>query len=516
LFKCFVICHDVIPMQVKGKTVMSGTSQDELIVIDVARQSLYFTLIKKDSDFIQLKDNQDGSLIDIEVLKTFEFSSDRKMMTVVCKMNGKTYAFVKGADSSMEPRLINLDDSDKVTLDDLDDFAEQGLRTLVYGYKEMPDMTHKEVDDLEHTDVEKDLTLLGITGVEDLLQDDVQKCIVDFKEAGCMVWILTGDKSATAKQIGISCGVLSTKREIITIDEINESTDFTAWRGKDVNIAGSVITELLEMKEKGINHIDNLLMSEGLVVNRSSPKQKAAIVRTIKKASKSKITLAIGDGANDVNMIDSAHVGIGIMGKEGNQAASMADFAVNQFSDLRRLMFWHGNNWAAKITMFTLMIISKTSVFGLCNVLFNTTAAFSSTNIITDAFFAVFSINVTWYGFYLYFDQQVSMNRYRKDESLLKFKMSEHYAYIRDFQVKHWMKNMMMWVVLYYYSAACCFVVPYYAYGAGVESDGKNVGLWTVGMMVYFLCVWFCHLLFFTYFRDFNLTVVIILAIVWV
>lgn len=89
LFKCFVICHDVIPMQVKGKTVMSGTSQDELIVIDVAKQSLYFEMIKRDSDHITLKDNQDGSEIEIEVLRTFEFTSDRKMMTVICKMNGK-------------------------------------------------------------------------------------------------------------------------------------------------------------------------------------------------------------------------------------------------------------------------------------------------------------------------------------------------------------------------------------------------------------------------------------------
>ena len=105
--------------------------------------------MRKDSDYIVLRDNQDGQEVTIEVLKIFEFNSDRKMMTVICKMNGKTYAFIKGADTSMEPRLINLDDSDKLTLDDLDDFAEQGLRTLVYGYKEMPEMTKKQVEDLE-------------------------------------------------------------------------------------------------------------------------------------------------------------------------------------------------------------------------------------------------------------------------------------------------------------------------------------------------------------------------------
>jgi magnesium-transporting ATPase (P-type) len=58
------------------------------------------------------------------MLKTFEFSSDRKMMSVVVRMNGQLYAFVKGADTSMEPRLVNLDEGDKMSLDDLDDFAE--------------------------------------------------------------------------------------------------------------------------------------------------------------------------------------------------------------------------------------------------------------------------------------------------------------------------------------------------------------------------------------------------------
>ena len=64
--------------------------------------------------------------------------------------------------------------------------------------------------------------------------------------------------------------------------------------------------------------MDELLDTEGLVVYRSSPAQKADIVKYVRNAHKNQITLAIGDGANDVNMIESAHVGIGIMGKEGN------------------------------------------------------------------------------------------------------------------------------------------------------------------------------------------------------
>jgi len=76
-------------------------------------------------------------------------------------------------------------------------------------------MTDQQIEELTCEDVEKDIKMLGITGVEDLLQDDVAKCIIDFKEAGCKVWILTGDKGATANQIGISCGVLSPNRTIV-------------------------------------------------------------------------------------------------------------------------------------------------------------------------------------------------------------------------------------------------------------------------------------------------------------
>ena len=69
----------------------------------------------------------------------------------------------------------------------------------------------------------------------------------------------------------------------------------------------------------------------------------------IRSNLKGKKTLAVGDGANDVNMIQSAHIGFGIMGKEGNQASSFADYAVPRFKDLRRALFWHGSSFGLKL-----------------------------------------------------------------------------------------------------------------------------------------------------------------------
>jgi len=131
-------------------------------------------------------------------------------------------------------------------------------------------------------------------------------------------------------------------------------------------------------------------------------------------------------------------------------------------------------------------------------------------------FFAVYSINVTWYGFYNMFEQVVSFRRYKHSEHLLPFKMSHHYQWVRDFTVKYWLRTFFLWVVGYYYAAAVAFTVPFYSFGETPDANGKQVGMWTVGMMIYLLCVFLCHFLFFTFFRDFNRTVVIIGCIIWV
>jgi len=82
--------------------------------------------------------------------------------------------------------------------------------------------------------------------------------------------------------------------------------------------------------------------SSVLIACRMSPKQKADIVRLIQRHDPRLTTLAIGDGANDVNMINAAHIGVGISGVEGQQAVSASDYAIGQFKYLKNLLFVHG------------------------------------------------------------------------------------------------------------------------------------------------------------------------------
>ena len=108
-----------------------------------------------------------------------------------------------------------------------------------------------------------------------------------------------------------------------------------------------------------------------------------------------KTTLAIGDGANDVNMIQSAHIGVGIMGKEGSQASSFADFAICKFKFLRRLLFWHGSNFGYNLTSFMCLTLSKAIITGASKLYFNMFTAYSACDFIDAFYFFAYATIIT-------------------------------------------------------------------------------------------------------------------------
>ena len=145
-----------------------------------------------------------------EILKVVEFTSDRKRMSVIVKResDGKVINFIKGADIAIIPRLVKAEGNEDM-IDFMDKFASQGLRTLMFGMRELSPLTTKksiEADDVAN--FEGEIELLGVTGLEDLLQDNVKNCLCEFREAKIKVWMLTGDKGETAETISISCGLI--------------------------------------------------------------------------------------------------------------------------------------------------------------------------------------------------------------------------------------------------------------------------------------------------------------------
>lgn len=138
------------------------------------------------------------------------------MSTTVKRQNdGALINYAKGADMAIVPRILNLDSIDQELVAALNIYASTGLRTLMFSSRILPD----NIDHENITAVEKDYELLGITGVEDLLQDNVKDCIEQFMQASIKVWMLTGDKGATARNIGQTCGILSDTMNIHQIDE---------------------------------------------------------------------------------------------------------------------------------------------------------------------------------------------------------------------------------------------------------------------------------------------------------
>lgn len=187
-----------------------GANQDEVTFLEMAKQAgLGFTTSRDSSN--QTSINISGVEEAYTILRVVEFTSERKKMSVAVKResDGKVFNFVKGADVAIVPNLVQ--ESKEASADTqkiMDQYAHRGLRTLLFAYKELEaDSTAESLKDVGTDYLESDLTLVGVTGLEDMLQDQVGKCIKDFKMAKIKVWMITGDKGETAYNIGVACGL---------------------------------------------------------------------------------------------------------------------------------------------------------------------------------------------------------------------------------------------------------------------------------------------------------------------
>ena len=173
--------------------------------------------------------------------------------------------------------------------------------------------------------IENDFELIGTTAIEDKLQDNVGKTIADIKSAGIQVWVLTGDKVETAINIGFSCQLLVQEMNMFIIKETRPkkirleladclSKQKVSYKARlnAVIVAGDTLSEIQADEELQKDFLDLCERANVVLACRVSPKQKAEVVLMMKERHPEKRSLAIGDGANDVNMINAAHIGVGI------------------------------------------------------------------------------------------------------------------------------------------------------------------------------------------------------------
>lgn len=292
-------------------------------------------------------------------------------------------------------------------LQSIEDFSTEGLRTLLYSYKLIPIDEYRQWADKYHEaktslkdrkskidsiggEIENNLKLLAATAIEDKLQEGVPEAIEKFKRAGIKLWMLTGDKRETAINIGYSCNLIYEYSSVVIISNDDENIGLKLLAAYDEILNESVAHCVVVIDGKTLTCLENsdssifydlCMKCDSVIVCRASPSQKAGMVEAVKSRDKQSVTLAIGDGANDIAMIQSADIGIGIAGKEGLQASRTSDYSIGQFRFLLKLLLVHGRYNYIRTSYFVLSTFYKETLFYVSQMIFQHWTMFSGTSL---------------------------------------------------------------------------------------------------------------------------------------
>jgi phospholipid-translocating ATPase len=301
----------------------------------------------------------------------------------------------------------------------IDDFAGEGLRTLLFGYRFLGeqeytgwkkiylDATTSLVDRQQLIEnagemIEQDFDLAGATAIEDKLQKGVPETVDKLRRANIKIWMLTGDKRETAINIAHSARICKNYSEVVILDrttgEVEQRMATTLLDIGNGSIAHSVIVvdgqtlaDIDANQTLSLLFFDLVVQADSVICCRASPSQKASLVKKIRTKVNKSITLAIGDGANDIAMIQEAHVGIGISGKEGLQAARISDYSIAQFRFLQRLLFVHGHWNYVRTGKYILGTFWKEFLFFMNQAMYQKWNGYSGTSLFESASLTVFN-----------------------------------------------------------------------------------------------------------------------------
>ncbi|CAO2613377.1 Phospholipid-transporting ATPase IF [Lemmus lemmus] len=547
-FKAVSLCHTVQISNVQTDGIGDGpwqsnlapaqleyyaSSPDEKALVEAAaRAGIIFLGISEESMEIKVL----GRLERYKLLHILEFDSDRRRMSVIVQApSGEKLLFAKGAESSILPKCIGGEIAK--TRIHVDEFALKGLRTLCIAYRQF---TAKEYDDIDRClfeartalqrreekladafqYIEKDLILLGATAVEDRLQDKVRETIEALRMAGIKVWVLTGDKHETAVSVSLSCGHFHRAMNILEL--INQKSDSGCAEQLIIllsNLASECDIENIIVFFSRIT--EDHVIQHGLVVDgtslslalreheklfmevcrncsavlccRMAPLQKAKrmnslcvfqVIRLIKISPEKPITLAVGDGANDVSMIQEAHVGIGIMGKEGRQAARNSDYAVARFKFLSKLLFVHGHFYYIRIATLVQYFFYKNVCFITPQFLYQFYCLFSQQTLYDSVYLTLYNICFTSLPVLIY-----SLLEQHIDPHVLQSKPTLY----RDISKNRLLsiKAFLYWTILGFSHAFIFFFGSYFLVGKDTSllGNGQMFGNWTFGTLVFTVMV---------------------------
>nr|XP_033341873.1 probable phospholipid-transporting ATPase VA [Megalopta genalis] len=407
--------------------IYEAESPDELALVNAARAYNVKLLKRTARSAIVCLPDKSILTFEILHVLPFDSNRKCMSILVRHPLTNELILYCKGADTTIFSSLTPQEESSATTLkirQHLQSYARQGLRTLVMAKKSLTAQeyetwrqAHTEaelaMENREHrikdsyAVLESHLTLLGATGIEDKLQAGVPETMANLVAAGIVVWVLTGDKPETAVNIAYSARLFSPAMQLLWLQARSKTVAETLIRGylesakrdsmirgndwRDIRenvilnrdvaendahridspwpkqralvVDGKTLTVILDPRSGLIGSFLELTkMCTSVLACRATPLQKAYIVRIVKEQLGMR-TLAIGDGANDVSMIQTADVGVGISGNEGTQAVMAADFAISRFSMLSRLLLLHGHWCYDRLSRMILYFFHKNATF---------------------------------------------------------------------------------------------------------------------------------------------------------
>ncbi|AES96443.2 phospholipid-transporting ATPase-like protein [Medicago truncatula] len=538
-FRCLAICHTVLPEgdEFPEKIRYQAASPDEAALV-IAAKNFGFFFYRRTPTKIYIRESHAEKMdkiqdVSYEILNVLEFNSTRKRQSVVCRYpDGKLVLYCKGADNVIYERLVaGSNDIKKVTREHLEQFGSAGLRTLCLAYKELhPDVyeswnekflqaksslsdREKKLDEVAEL-IENDLILIGSTAIEDKLQDGVPACIDTLQRAGIKIWVLTGDKIETAINIAYACNLINNEMKQFIISSETDAIREVEDRGDQVETARFIREEVMKELKKCLDEVQSYFSSlsapklalvidgkcltyaldsslrvmllnlslncHAVVCCRVSPLQKAQVTTLVKKGAR-KITLGIGDGANDVSMIQAAHVGVGISGMEGMQAVMASDFAIAQFRYLADLLLVHGRWSYLRICQVVMYFFYKNLTFTLTQFWFNLQTGFSGQRFYDDWFQSLYNViftalPVVMVGLY---DKDVSASISMKYPELYMDGIRDVFFKWRVVAIRAFLSVYQSLIFFYFVSSSSL---------SAKNSDGKIFGLWDVSTMA-FTCV---------------------------
>ncbi|XP_069480865.1 probable phospholipid-transporting ATPase IM [Ambystoma mexicanum] len=446
-FRLLSLCHTVMSEENKsGELIYQAQSPDEGALVTAAR-SFGFVFKSRTPETITVVEM--GTSLTYQLLAILDFNNYRKRMSVIVRNpHGQIKLYSKGADTILFARLHPSNAAlQSLTTEHLNEFAGEGLRTLVLAYKDLDEnyftkwlKMHNEASislhnrdealSMVYEEIERNMMLLGATAVEDKLQEGVSETISSLLMANMKLWILTGDKQETAMNIGYSCRMLTDDMNEIfilsgqTVKEVrdqlrkaqerlfkqsnenraNYETEFQekhVHAGFEESVVGEyaliVNGDSLAYAQEGdleTEFLEVACLCKTVICCRVTPLQKAQVVELVKKYKKA-ITLAIGDGANDISMIKSAHIGVGISGQEGMQAVLASDYSFAQFRYLQRILMVHGRWSYYRMCKFLYYFFYKNFAFTLVHFWFAFFSGFSAQTVYDPWFITLFNIVYT-------------------------------------------------------------------------------------------------------------------------